>query len=339
MKIVPISSRQMSSNNNWTRNQSIALAVLPKISSLCSLFGSTWIVIEVLTHQVANTTTSTNTHAATTHSLRYRPKRKHPYHRMLLAMSIYDILESVWNFTSTWPMSATDDPIPAIWSVGNTYTCSTQGFFLTLSVAVPIYNALLGVFYMLVIKYQYTDITLSKYVEPTMHCIAGIWAFGTAITSGIMKLYNNANLWCWIAPYPSNCLDTIRYGSGSENTNPCIRGDNAWLYRWIFYFGPLWLCIFTASKLVLFLFRFWDIPTFGHENLAWVWLCPSFLNRPSRRHGRQFSLLCLFFSNLLSKKVALERSLEFLDSNIATRVLELLSWICILPSFGTEDIC
>ena len=241
----------------------MALAVLPKISSLFSLFGSTWIVIEVMTHQVTNTNVIGGGGAATGSSFRYRPKRKHPYHRMLLAMSIYDILESVWNFTSTWPM-AKDDPIPAIWSVGNTYTCSTQGFFLTLSVAVPIYNALLGVFYMLVIKYQYSDVTLSKWVEPTMHCIAATWAFGTALSSGFMKLYNNANLWCWIAPYPPNCFDTIRYGTGSDNTNPCVRGDNAWLYRWIFYFGPLWLCIFTASKFFLFLFR--------HVDIASVWI-------------------------------------------------------------------
>ena len=235
----------------WSRNQSIALAILPKISSLFSLFGSTWIVIEVLSHGI-NSPKVVGTQANA--SNRHRPKRKHPYHRMLFAMSIYDILESIWNFTSTWPMPKNDsNDIRAIWSIGNTQTCSTQGFFLTLSVAVPIYNALLGVFYMLVIKYQYSDVTLRKWVEPTIHCIAGFWGFGTALTAGFMGMFNNANLWCWIAPYPHDCLDTLRHGSDYDpidnpNPNPCTRGDNAWLYRWIFYFGPLWACIFTASK-------------------------------------------------------------------------------------------
>ena len=220
-------------SNNWTYVQAVILAILPKISSIFSLFGSTWIVIEVLTHDGE------------------LPKRHHPYHRLLFAMSVYDILESIWNFTSTWPMPASDDELntgAALWAVGNTYTCSMQGFFLTLSVAVPLYNALLGVYYMLVIKFQFTQSTLSNKVEPTMHFIAGSWAFGTAISSGVMGLYNNANLWCWIAPYPSNCKDTMRYSIEEAN---CVRGNNAWFYRWVFYFGPLWLSIIAACKSVL----------------------------------------------------------------------------------------
>ena len=34
-------------------------------------------------------------------------------------------------------------------------------------------------------------------------------------------------------------------------TSTCQKGhttENAMIYRWIFYFGPLWVCIFTASK-------------------------------------------------------------------------------------------
>ena len=60
--------------------------MVPKVSSLFSLFGSTWIPCEVLFDRNAPS-----------------PKRKLPYHRLLLGMSVYyDILESVWNFASTW---------------------------------------------------------------------------------------------------------------------------------------------------------------------------------------------------------------------------------------------
>jgi hypothetical protein len=42
-----------------------------------------------------------------------------------------------------------------------------------------------------------------------------------------LDLYNNADLWCWIAPYPLDCLDSWTYGGESN----CERGDNAWIYR------------------------------------------------------------------------------------------------------------
>ena len=239
----------------WNKTQQVVLAILPKISSVLSLFGSAWIAIEVLTETDI-------------------PKRKHPYHRLLFAMSVYDILESLWNFTSTWPIPKGTENV--FGASGNTATCSAQGFFLTLSVAVPIYNALLSLYYLLVINYNFKDTQLRRWVEPSMHAIAFIWAFGTATSSAAMGLLNNANLWCWIAPYPSDCLDSLRYPDEAN----CIRGDNAWAYRWVntlywawsgwestfsssflgifyayfnrwaFYFAPLWFCIVFASKSI-----------------------------------------------------------------------------------------
>eukprot|EP00980_Cylindrotheca_fusiformis_P013174 scaffold3347_cov49-Cylindrotheca_fusiformis.AAC.1 len=113
-------------------------------------------------------------------------------------MSVYDVLESVWNFGSTWPIPEGSPDV--IWAVGNAATCTAQGFFLTLSVAVPIYNAMLSLYYVLVINYNYTDKRLRNFVEPIMHTVAFVWAFGTALYSALAGLLNFANLWCWIAP-------------------------------------------------------------------------------------------------------------------------------------------
>lgn len=212
---------------SWTRQQRMILAILPKISSVFSLFGSIWIIIEVATEG---------------------RKIHNPYHRLLLAMSVYDTLESFWNFGSTWPIVEGSPDI--IWAVGNVATCEAQGFFLTLSVAVPIYNAMLSIYYILVINYRYTNTMLKKRVEPIMHFVAFFWSFGTASYSLATGLFNNANLWCWIAPLPLDCKDTITYGTVEDgNDKPCIRGDNVWVYRFGFYFIPLWFCIFFASKL------------------------------------------------------------------------------------------
>lgn len=209
----------------WNRSQQIALAVVPKFSSIFSLCGSLWIIIDVLGT---------------------KSKRSHPYHRLLAAMGFYDVAESIGNFMSTWPIPAEGSGVDQVWNIGTTQTCTFQGFFLTFSVAVPIYNALLAFYYMLVVNHNVSDQTLQKYVEPSFHGIAFFWAFGTAFTSSVMGLINDASLWCWIAPYPSDCLDSWRYG---EEGN-CVRGDNAWIYRWAFYFAPLWFCIFFASTYI-----------------------------------------------------------------------------------------
>ncbi|KAL7557305.1 hypothetical protein ACA910_016265 [Epithemia clementina (nom. ined.)] len=206
----------------WSKAQQAALAFVPKVSSLLSLFGSIWISAEVVTDSEI-------------------PKLRHPYHRLLLAMSVYDILESVWNFMSTWTIPKGTE---GVWDPrGNTQTCTAQGFFLTLSVAVPLYNAFLSVYYMLVINYRFSDDILKKRVEPAFHLIAFVWAFGTALVAAWMGMINNANLWCWIAPHPSDCKDSRRYGDEAN----CERGDNAWIYRWVFYFAPLWFCILVAT--------------------------------------------------------------------------------------------
>jgi hypothetical protein len=108
-------------------------------------------------------------------------------------MSTYDVLESAWNFMSTWTIPAGTPGV--VFATGTTGTCSAQGFFLTLSVAVPIYNAMLSIYYVLVINYRFSDDTLRRWVEPSMHAVAGIWAFFTALYSATTGLINNANLW------------------------------------------------------------------------------------------------------------------------------------------------
>jgi len=213
----------------WNKNQRIALAMIPKVSSSLSLFGSIWICIEVWT----------GTHEANRTLV---PNRQHPYHRLLLGMSVYEILESVWNFSSTWPIPAGTTTVYG--ARGTQFTCTVQGFFLTLGLAIPIYNAMLALYYVLVVKCRVTDTMMRRRIEPIMHVVAGGWALGGAVAAAVLNLYNNANLWCWIAPYPANCLDSWRF---PEQAN-CIRGDNAWIYRWAFYFAPLWFCILFAGK-------------------------------------------------------------------------------------------
>eukprot|EP00934_Nitzschia_sp_Nitz4_P008587 Nitzschia sp. Nitz4//scaffold215_size37433//18808//20649//NITZ4_007752-RA/size37433-augustus-gene-0.36-mRNA-1//-1//CDS//3329542154//8577//frame0 len=230
----------------WSYSQQVALAVTPKISSVLSFAGSTWIIIEILTDRHVS-----------------KPKWRNPYHRLILGMSIYDVLESIFNFLSTWPIPKGTKDIA--WAIGNEATCTAQGFFLMLGIAIPIYNACLSLYYVLVINFQYTDTQLRLWVEPSMHLVAFAWGFGTALSASVMKLMNNANLWCWIAPLPVDCVNTL--GKNGEAEPNCERGNNAWLYRWIYYLVPLWSCIFFATICLVMVYRY--VSKLDHETVQY----------------------------------------------------------------------
>jgi hypothetical protein len=73
---------------------------------------------------------------------------------------------------------------------------------------------------------------------------------GTAIASLCLKLYNNANIWCWIAPLPLDCLNS----SKNDGVSTCERGDNAYIYRIAFYFFWLWAAAIVVAVCMAMVF-------------------------------------------------------------------------------------
>jgi hypothetical protein len=182
--------------------QEIVLALLPKITSLLSISGSVWIVGEVwFSHE----------------------KRFFVYHKLLLRMALYDILVSIWYFASTWPLPQEYDSYQAL---GTDTTCQVQGFFIQLHIANAIYFAMLGVYYMLVITYSYTEERLkTEHWETLFHWIPFLFSVGTSVAGVPLGLYHPDDLWCWIA-------------SSSSETDE----NESNIYQWAFSFGPMWTC-------------------------------------------------------------------------------------------------
>lgn len=163
---------------------------------------------------------------------RCREKRSKTYHRLLLGISCVDVSSSFWLGISTWPIPAETGILGAS---GNTTSCTIQGFFTQFGVASSFYNASLSIFYLLVIRCGWKEDRIVK-IEPWLHAIPIVWALSTAIAGVPLTLYNSANLWCWIAPYQD-------------------RGANADLYRWIFFYGPLWMMILITTISVILIFQ------------------------------------------------------------------------------------
>ena len=206
-----------------TLAQERALAVLPKVTGLFSLVFSALIVLTVA---------------------RDKQKRSSTYHRLLAGISTVDISSSFWLGLSTWPIPRESG---VLWASGTTATCALQGFFTEFGVASSFYNASLSFYYLLVIRYGWKDDRISR-VEPFMHTIPILWGLWTAVAGLPLKLFNNANLWCWIAPHPLDCQD--------NSDEECFRGDNSDIYRWAFFYGPLWLMITIVTVNVILVFRY-----------------------------------------------------------------------------------
>lgn len=177
--------------------------------------------------------------------------RYHTYHRLLLSMSIFDILSSCALFMSTWPIPA-DTPSKIVYgAVGNQATCSAQGFFVQFSMGTVLYNATLSIFYLLSIRLRWSPQRVAQKAEPWLHAVPVLFALGTATAGVPLGLYNYARFMCYIVAKPFKCQETWKFGDDPEK--PCQRGDNATVYNWAFNILPkaavlivvtliMWLC-------------------------------------------------------------------------------------------------
>jgi hypothetical protein len=95
--------------------------------------------------------------------LRGRKKISSTHNRLLLCMSGVDILNSAALAVSA---SAHNE------AQGNKATCTAQGFFITLGFAVPLYNAMICLYYMAIIRFNLKDDVISTRYEPWMHTVA-----------------------------------------------------------------------------------------------------------------------------------------------------------------------
>jgi len=195
-----------------TLTQRKALAIVPKCTGLLSMIGSGIIIFDVL---------------------RTPKKRKQTYPRIMLAMSCFDFVTSFMYALSTWPIPADSG---VLYASDTTGTCTFQGFFIQLSLAAPMYNLCLAIYYMLVIKYRWSDVKLSS-IEKFIHPTILILSFGIAIAGLPLKIYNNANVWCWISNNPSD-------------PNRPINGLDANDFRWAFYYAELWSIIVVVTAIM-----------------------------------------------------------------------------------------
>ncbi|KAL7544574.1 hypothetical protein ACHAWF_007950 [Thalassiosira exigua] len=219
-----------------------ALAIVVKPFALLSMMGSALIVREVMTDEL---------------------KRKLTYHRILLGVSCVDFCASFWFFMSHWAVPKGTDGIPQ--AAGNEGTCKAQAWFISLNIASPLYNVSLCVYYLLMIKCEWTQEKIKSVASPFLLFMPILFGLGGAFAGLGMDIFAPAGMWCWIAPHPSGCSGSDCAGqSGLSN-----------IFRFVFFYGPLWLSIISVGVMMTIVYA--NIIRGGggedldrHNNVLWL---------------------------------------------------------------------
>jgi len=174
---------------------------------------------------------------------------KSTYHRILLGMTIADIIYSL--SLAHFNMMAPSEDDYFVWNAsGNQLTCNVQGF-LTATGATSglLYNCSLNLYSLAVVKNRKSDEYIRKKIEPFLHGVPIVYALALTITLLIGKNTNDSGGGSCYAPEyrPPHC---IGYKDGEVRdgfTIPCGRGHDGFV---LFYYLSGFITAFVVPIVV-----------------------------------------------------------------------------------------
>jgi len=166
--------------------QEIVAEVFRKTFSLLSIIGSSYIVADVI-------------------RTRRNDKATDPYQRIMLCLGTFDILFSSVCFLGTW---LTPKETGWLWSVGNTSSCSTQGFFTVLGLMGEfLYQMALSLNALILIVFGWNQEKFAEKVEKPLHTTIITVALTTALVPLAYQSYNPSCGTCWSMFIADKCSD------------------------------------------------------------------------------------------------------------------------------------
>lgn len=76
-------------------------------------------------------------------------------------------------------------------------------------------------------------------IERHVHFWIILFAVGTSVAGLPLTMYNQVGTICWVIGSPSECGDS----TNTHSDIPCDRGNWAWLFGILLFYGPLWICV------------------------------------------------------------------------------------------------
>ena len=200
------------SENPWAKYNWDATSQISHYTAALSVFGSASIIVEIL---------------------KDRKKRRLSYHRIMLGLSLYDLMSSIWFFIGAWA-NETD----SLFST-TSQACVASGFFIYLgSIGIPLYNTALAVYFFLTVRWGWREQTVRDRFERYCHIAILILALAFAIPPIPLELYN---------PYYSFCFVTSTFERGNTHQAKLF-----WILHWTIVFGSA-LCV-TSFMVSIFLY-------------------------------------------------------------------------------------
>lgn len=188
-------------SDSFSDLQLSVIAIVPKISGFLSMIGSICIIFSSRTNLI----------------------RSNIQKRLLIGLSIADILHSSSFILSTWPVPKYASEIYNIkFNIGNSTTCNLQGFVqLTGTLSVALYNAFLCIYYYISVRSNnMSDQKIATRIEPIFHTIALIIPIIFSVYALRQEMFNPSSTGCLLTTYPRRCEVEI-------HRVECIRGGNA----------------------------------------------------------------------------------------------------------------
>jgi hypothetical protein len=195
-----------------SRSQYKGFALLPHFIAPFSIFGSLAIIYRILRFDRYDVEASS----------------RRTYYRLLVAMSICDFLGSFAFFFGNLPVPR--ETMLAM-ARGNAATCTAQGFLIHVFVyAVLFYNTGLMIYFVLTIRYGWTESYAATRLEPIIHVWSILVPLGQAIAGVFLHIFNPIGFgaFCEISPYPVLC----------GIFDACTRGQSAKLLYTVFSTVP-----------------------------------------------------------------------------------------------------
>lgn len=179
------------------------------------------------------------------------------YHRIIVGLSVVDILFSLSVAFATLPVPADTG---AVGAHGNITTCTIQGMFVELGFIIPVYMTSLSIYFFLSISSGQKDSErLVRKYEPILHAVPIFVSVGLTIAGLVLDVFNPVGfpeLGCWMGDYPIGC--TL---SGSTPCRGHAMVNHFASMRWTFSLGPLF-----ASFVVIVVANVWINKVIRHQD-------------------------------------------------------------------------
>ena len=141
------------------------------------------------------------------------------FHRLLLGICIPDMISSLGISLGPLPAPPLDElPFPG--RNGTTASCTFQGFLLQIGLMSFGYTNMLMIYYILVIRYNIPDETISKRIEPFLHAIPLAFHGISSVAGLFLGVYGPQFSFCFVGGSPFGCDENpeIECERGSAET-------------------------------------------------------------------------------------------------------------------------